>query len=309
MFYSCRAMHQQPETVGSVAAGAATPPFPRLRDLVELGKPRLSSMVIFTAAVGVWLAGGPFAHWTTLVFLLSTSCLVAAANTLNCWIEAEIDGLMIRTRTRPLPAGRMEPRVALASGLLLSTVSLGALSAVTNTLTTLLGAIALVSYVLIYTPLKRVSPWALYVGAVPGAIPPLMGWTAASGELGTPGLFLFAILFAWQLPHFLAISLNLKEDFRRGGIRVLPLVSGDLVARRYLFAYTVLMGIVAVAGQPLGVAGYAYSTVALALSVAFIVIAAPGLRREAPEGWSRRVFLFTLLHLPVLISVLVINAR
>jgi protoheme IX farnesyltransferase len=279
-----------------------------VRDFVELGKPRLSGLVIFTAGIGVWMGGGSIGAVAAATFVLATACLVAAANALNCWIEVEIDALMERTRGRPLPAGRMEPRLALAFGVALATLSLTVLAVVTNPLTVALGAIALFSYVFVYTPMKRLSPWALLVGAVPGALPPLMGWTAATGRISTQGLLLFAILFCWQLPHFLAISLNLKEDFRSGGIRVLSLVAGDRVTRYCLFASTLLLAGVSIAAQPLGIAGSAYTVVATVLSVIFVTLAIPGLRREVSGDWSRRIFRFTLVQLPILITALVLGA-
>lgn len=288
---------------------AVRAPIARVRDFVELGKPRLSLLVLFTAAVGVWLAPPSLSWPRTLVFLLATSSLVAAANTLNCWLERELDGRMRRTRNRPLPAGRVEPRAALASGLVLSTLSLAVLAAATNALTTTLGAIALVTYVLAYTPLKRLTPWAVFVGAVPGAIPPLMGWTAATGGTAVAGWVLFAILFFWQLPHFVAISLYLKEDFRRAGFRVLPLVRGDLAARRHLFVYTLLLVGVSLTVQPLGLAGTAYSICSALLALPFIAIAGIGLRRAAGAAWASRIFGYTLLYLPILITVLVLDAN
>lgn len=282
-------------------------PIARLRDLVELGKPRLSLLVIFTAAIGVWLAPVPIDPASTVLFLIATSALVAAANTLNCWMEKEIDARMHRTCRRPLPTQRLEPKTALISGLTLSTVALTSLSLTTNTLTVALGGIALVSYVLVYTPLKRISPWALPVGAVPGALPPLMGWTAATGSLAIPGWYVFGVLFLWQLPHFLAIAIYLKDDFQRGGLRVLPLAYGDRVARRYLIGCTVALVLHSLAAQPLGLAGAAYTAVAAILGAGFLYLAATGERRLGAEAWARRIFAYTLIYLPVLVAVLVLN--
>jgi len=284
-------------------------PITRLRDLIELGKPRLSMLVIFTAGIGVWLAPVGSLGWAnTLGFLLATSALVASGNTLNCWIEVELDAQMNRTRNRPLPARRMEPRVALVSGVTVATLALIGLALTTNTLTTSLGMGAVVSYVLVYTPLKRITPWAVWVGAVPGALPPLMGWTAATGELAAPGLALFGILFFWQLPHFVAISLYLKEDFRRAGFRVLPLVKGDRIARLHLFAYTMLLVAFTMSLQPLGLAGTPYTIVAAVLGGVFLALALPGLRATATEAWATRIFSYTLVYLPILITVLVLDA-
>ena len=289
------------------SAVAIPAPVARVRDVVELGKPRLSMLVIFTAGVGVVLGWGSIGAVPTLVFLVATTCLVAAANTLNCWIEVEIDALMHRTRTRPLPAGRLEPRTALISGLVLAIASLIALALSTNTLTTVLGIVALVSYALIYTPLKQVTSLALFVGAVPGAIPPLMGWTAATNELSPPGWMLFGILFCWQLPHFVAIAIYLKEDFRKGGIKVLPLVKGEPVSRLYILLFTALLAGVSLLPQPLGMAGPLYSAIAAVLGLGFLVIAARGLGHSVPETWARWIFRYSLLHLPLLITMLVVD--
>ncbi len=281
----------------------------RARDLVELGKPRITMLVLFTTAVGLWMAPGSLGATGTILFLLGTAGLVASANTLNCWVERESDGLMLRTRRRPLPAGRLEPRVALISGMVVGIGALALVWATTNPLTFALGAIALLSYVLAYTPLKRVSWLALLVGAVPGAIPPLMGWTALTGELSAPGWILFGILFFWQLPHFIAISLYLKEDYRRGGLQVLPLVHGDAVARRHLFAYTLLLVGVSLGALPLGLAGPVYLAAAILLGAGFVCMAARGLRPIVEAVWARRTFAYSLIYLSLLIGILVLDAR
>ena len=280
----------------------------QLRDLAALGKPRLSMLVIFTSAIGVWLAPSQPGVRTTLLFLAATSTLVAAANTMNCWLEREIDRRMNRTRNRPLPAGRMDPRVALVFGHVLGSASLITLLVVTNPLTTVLGLIALLSYVMVYTPMKRISPWAVVVGAVPGAIPPLMGWTAATGSLDTPGWFLFGILFFWQLPHFIAISIYLKDDFRLGGIRVLPLVHGERPARIVLCATIVLLTAFSLVARPLMIAGGSYTWIALLAGLTWLALAAPGVRHEVSPRWARLNFTVSLVYLPVLVAVLVLDA-
>jgi len=292
-----------------VATGESRAPvLSRVRDLAALGKPRLSFLVIFTTAVGVWLAPAPPAFGLTLAFLLATSALVASANTFNCWIERDLDGLMQRTCRRPLPAGRMEPRSALIYGIALGVTALAVMALTSNALTVALGAIALLSYVLVYTPLKRVTPWAVLVGALPGALPPLMGWTLATGKLGLPGWFLFGILFLWQLPHFIAISLYLEQDFRRAGIRALPIVSGSRVARWYLLGFVVCLLALSLLALPLGIAGLAYTIVAAVAGMAWTALAVAGLRGSSSDLWGRRLFGFSLLYLPVLITALVLDA-
>lgn len=266
-------------------------------------------LATFTASVGLWMAPGSLGLARTAGFLLAATGLIASANTLNCWVEREIDGRMHRTRNRPLPSGRLDPRLALAAGLLEAVAALALLAVTTNLLTVTLGAAALGIYVGIYTPLKRVSWWAVVIGAVPGAIPPMMGWTAGTGTLSVAGWTLFGILFFWQLPHFIAISLYLKDDYRRGGMKVLPLVQGDTMARRHLFAYTILLVLVSLAASPLGMAGTAYFVTASLLGAGFLYMAATGLRKTAGAVWARRTFAYSLVYLSVLIGVLVLDAH
>jgi protoheme IX farnesyltransferase len=293
------------ELVASVASRALS--VGRLADLAALGKPRLSALVIFTAAMGVWCAPQSLDLGATVLFLLSTAGLVAAANTLNCWLERDIDSLMARTASRPLPGGRLEPRVALVQGVVVSAASLAGLALSTNVRTVLLGAAALLLYVAVYTPLKRLSPWALFVGAVPGALPPLMGYTAAADRLDAAGWFLFGILFLWQLPHFIAISLYLEDDFRRAGIRALPIVHGRRSARVWLFACVAALLGFSLLGLPLGIAGPAYAAIAVLIGLAWLGLAASGLHPQPAGNWARRLFGFSLLYLPILITALVLD--
>ncbi|MCA3012209.1 MAG: protoheme IX farnesyltransferase, partial [Myxococcaceae bacterium] len=181
-----------------------------VRDLASLTKPRLSGLVLFTTAGGMWLSGAPLTWWSWLVALLGTAGTVGAANAFNCYLERDSDRFMARTAVRPLPQARLEPVVALGFASALALVSVPVLFVGVNALTGALGLLALTSYVLVYTPMKSRTHWAMVVGAVPGALPPLMGWTAATGRIEGPGLVLFAILFVWQMPHFIAIALFRK---------------------------------------------------------------------------------------------------
>ncbi len=293
----------------STAIASIRAPVAAARDLVELAKPRLSLLVVFTAGCGLALAPGSLGPVRAALFILGTALLVASANTLNCWMEIEGDRRMARTRARPLPSGRLDPWVAFAFGAVLGLYAIPLLAIAANPLTALLGAIAHVVYVLVYTPLKRVSPLALEVGAVPGALPPLMGWTAVAGEPGLGGWVLFAVLFAWQLPHFLAASLYLEDDYRRGGFRVLPVVKGEASARRHLLAYTVLLLAVSAAPFATGMAGSRYAAAAASLGAVFVALAAAGLRGRCGRAWARRVFLYSILYLPALATVLVLDGR
>lgn len=283
-------------------------PMDVLRDLVALTKPRLSSLVLCTTAGGLWLAHGTLAQWRSVAALAGTTLAVAGAHALNCYIERDIDRYMARTRGRPLPAGRLDPRVALVLGVALALISIPLLWFTVNPITALLGALALGSYVLVYTPMKTRSPAALYVGAVPGALPPLMGWTAATGRIEGAGLVLFAVLFLWQLPHFLAIAIFRKDDYGAAGMRTLPIVRGDAVARRHIALWTLLLVPVSFGLLPLGVAGWIYGVAAAALGAQFLAKTLPGLRREAPEeGWARKVFLTSLVYLTGLFLALVVD--
>jgi protoheme IX farnesyltransferase len=290
--------------VSEEAFSAAT-----LRDLVDLAKPRITTMVVFTTAMGLWLAPGSIGAARTALLLLGTALLVGSANTLNCWYERETDGLMIRTRNRPLPAGRLDPWTALAMGILCGVFAIPILAIAINPLTALLGAIAHATYVLVYTPLKKISPWALEVGAIPGAIPPLMGWTAATGTLSLPGWFLFGILFFWQIPHFLAIAIYLEDDYRRGGLKVLSVTSGTVKAARWLAFYTVALVVVSLLAQPLGLAGIAYTVAAAALGAGFLEFARRGIMGQAAGGWARRTMLYSIAWLTALMFALVAFAR
>jgi protoheme IX farnesyltransferase len=274
-----------------------------VRDLILLAKPRLSTLVVITSGGGLALAPGEIGRARAILTVLATAAVVGAANALNCYLERDIDARMRRTRDRPLPAGRLEPFTALALGLLVPTFALPILALVANPLTALLAFVALVSYVLVYTPMKQRSTLALFVGAVPGAIPPLMGWTAVTGRIDAGGLALFALLFAWQLPHFLAVSLYLRDDYARGGLKVFSIVHGERRTRLAIVASTLLLVPVSLALVPLGVAGAVYGALALALGLALSALALAGLGKEGGR-WARTYFLATLVYLTALFVAL-----
>jgi heme o synthase len=288
----------------------ATSPVALSRDLAALAKPRLSALVVCTAAGGMWLAPGRLGALRSGATLLATALVVGAANALNNYLERDVDARMRRTRDRPLPAGRLEPQVALALGLGVPAVAIPALSMLASPLTGLLAAVAVVSYVLVYTPLKQRSGLALFVGAVPGAIPPLMGWTARTGHLDLGGLALFGILYLWQLPHFLAISIYLKDDYARAGLKVFALVHGERAARIWAVATTAALVPVSLALVPLQVAGPLYGTAAAVLGLGLSAWAASGLWQPAgATRWARNFFLGTLAYLTLLFIALFLGAR
>jgi protoheme IX farnesyltransferase len=258
----------------------------------------------------MWLAPGRRTALGAAVLLAGTTAVVGAANALNEFLERDIDARMRRTRDRPLPSGRLDPRVAIALGLAVPAVALPALAWFVNGLTATLAALALFTYVCVYTPLKQRSTLALFVGAIPGAIPPLMGWTAVTGRLDPGGLVLFAVLFLWQLPHFLAISLYLREDYARAGLRVFSLVHGERATQIAAAATSAALVPASVALVPLGVAGPAYGVAAALLGCGLTAFAASGLWQRRPATrWARSFFLFTLAYLTLLFAALLAGAR
>jgi protoheme IX farnesyltransferase len=285
-------------------ARAAPTPLSPVRDLFLLAKPRLSSLVLVTAAGGMALAPGRIGGARAAVLLVATAAVVGAANALNNYIERGIDARMRRTRDRPLPAGRVEPIVALGLGLAVPIFAIPLLAIAGNPITGLLALAAITSYVLVYTPMKQRSTLALFVGAVPGAIPPLMGWTAVTGRMDAGGLALFALLFLWQLPHFLAVSIYLKEDYARGGLRVFALVHGDERTKRWIVGTTAALVPASFVLLPLGLAGPLYGAVAGVSGAALLAFAVRGLRRSDATRWSRSFFLATLVHLTLLFAAL-----
>lgn len=279
-----------------------------LRDVIALAKPRISFLVLITCAGGLWLAPGELDWLTLLAALAGTVGVVAAANALNCYLERDSDRQMLRTRNRPLPAGRLDPTWALGFGAIMTALSLPLLALAVNTVTALLAALALVSYVWVYTPMKRHSPTALLVGAVPGAMPPLMGWTAVTGRIEWPGLVLFAIMFVWQIPHFIAISIYRRREYEKAGIITLPTKRGPIVARQHLVAWTVALLPTSLALVPLRSAGVIYGAIVALLGAIFLYYALRG-GREANQGrWARQVFLYSLIYVTVLFAALVVDA-
>jgi protoheme IX farnesyltransferase len=275
--------------------------------MVRLGKPRITGMVVITFLGGLWLAPGEIALWRTIMTLIGTAFLVAASNALNMYLERDADALMERTRDRPLPRAVVSPEAALAFGTGLSCVGVVLVFLGSNLLTGLLGLLAVAGYVAVYTPLKRTSAAAVFVGAVPGALPPLMGWTAVTGRLDTPGLALFAVLFLWQIPHFLAIATYRGADYARAGFKVLPLTVPVRATRAIIVAFSVVLVAVTIGLEPLRVAGPRYALVAALLGAVFIGWAAAGFRRAAENRWARSLFVYSIVYLTLLFIALAID--
>jgi protoheme IX farnesyltransferase len=279
-----------------------------ISDYLELAKARLGALVVLTAFVGYVLgARGDFSLASLTATVAGTALSAFGANILNQWREAERDSLMLRTRERPLPAGRISGRAAAFLGLLTAFVGLVILAAGTNRLTTLLSLFVILVYVLVYTPLKVKTPLNTVVGAVCGAVPPMMGWTAATGRLDAGAWILGGILFAWQIPHFLALAWLYREDYARGGFRMLPAVDREgRLTGRLAFLYAAALLPITAALSAYGVTGGAYLATSQAIGVAFLALGWIFLRtRNRPA--ARRLFLASILYLPVLLGLMVVD--
>jgi protoheme IX farnesyltransferase len=273
-----------------------------LNALFELTKPSVTALVMVTMLCGALLAPGSIEVARLLTALFATACVVGAANTFNMWLERESDAVMSRTRLRPLPTGRITPELAVLFGSLLAVVGLTLLATLVSSLAASLAWFALTSYVLAYTPLKRVTPWSLHVGAVPGALPPLIGTASVSGALSREAIALFAILFVWQLPHFLAIATFRATEYARAGLKVHPNIHGVPATKRAILNYTLLLAVVAVSPALLGLASVTYGVIALASSMAFFAVALRGLDSEPAERWAKRLFLASMPYLVVVFA-------
>ncbi len=280
----------------------------RLRDYIELTKPRLSALVLFTTAVGFWLGMRSAQSWMLfLPALIGTSLVVGGANALNEWRERDVDALMQRTKQRPLPSGRLTPDAAFRCGAALSVGGLLLLGCAVNTLSALLAAVSWTSYVLVYTPMKRWTPLCTLVGAIPGALPPVIGWAAARNTLGVEAWALFAILFVWQLPHFLALAVMYREDYARAGFRILPLIeSGRAATARQIILYGVTLLPASLFPALIGLTGMWSAYGALLISIAFFVVAAHAAWARSSHS-AAQLFRASVLYLPMLLILLVID--
>ena len=276
-----------------------------LRDLLQLTKPRLTAMNVLMTAGGVALADVSLSSSAWAGLLIGSYLLVGGANGLNMILEREIDAKMGRTKDRPLPGGRLSVATALAFSVLISGASLPLLVFYVNPMTAMIGLAAFIAYVFVYTPLKPRTSLALYVGAFPGAAPPLMGWTAATNAIEWPGLALFAVLFVWQIPHFLAIAIYLKSDYERAGITNTAIEKGERSAQTMAIAWAVLLVPVSAVPFFLNIAGPIYLTIALLTGIWFARQGFKGRNEERPEIWARRFFRASLVYLPFVVIGLV----
>jgi protoheme IX farnesyltransferase len=256
------------------------------------------------------VAPGHIYFFKALLAFMLVGLVVAGAAALNCYIERDIDAKMQRTKDRPLPAKRMKPQTALIFGSVLLAISLPSLFVLINVPTGLLALIAAVIYLYAYTPLKKKSELAVYVGAIPGAIPPLLGWTTVTGQIDAMALSLFAILFIWQLPHFLAISIYHAEDYGAADLKVYPNQQGLPLTIYAIFFLTIALFGAALMPSYLASVSVIYTRAAIVLSSAFLLIAAKGpmLARTNLSGqklWAKNYFYGSIFYLPLLLAALI----
>ena len=277
-------------------------------DFAELVKARLTLLVLLTTAVGFYVGSpAPVNYLSLFHVVFGTAAAAAGAAALNQWWERKPDALMHRTKTRPVPAGRMPPLEALILGSALSVFGIVYLAVACNPLSAVLAAITIVIYIFAYTPLKRVSTTNTLVGAIPGAIPPMIGWAAARGKIDIGAWSLFAILLLWQLPHFFAIAWMYRDDYSRAGFQMVSTDdrSGERSASQSVFFCIILL---IVAGIPtfLEIASWGYLVVELALGGWFVAVAMRFLRLRTPVA-ARALFITSIIYLPLLLGTLVLT--
>ena len=282
---------------------AATPS--RAADFLTLTKPRLNSLVLVTTAAAYYLGGGEQLSWMLLFNTMVGTALVAGgASALNQYAERETDRLMHRTEMRPLPDRRLAPPDALWFGVLLSSIGVAQLSLFVNQLTAFVALLTLVSYVLVYTPLKTRSSLSTIVGAVPGALPAVIGWTAATNTVSIEAWVLFAIVFMWQMPHFLAIAWMCRDDYARAGIPLLPVIQPDGRTTGYQSVlYTAVLIPISLLPTVVGLSSVYYAVGAITLAAILMVLSLEFASTRSMAA-ARRLFFGTILYLPLLWIVL-----
>ena len=280
-------------------------------DFVALLKPRVMSLVVFTAFVGLALAPSGLNPVLALVSIVAIAVGAGASGALNMWYDADIDALMSRTAARPVPAGRVTPEQALAFGLILSGLSVMTLGLAANWLAAAMLAFTIFFYAVVYTMwLKRATPQNIVIGGAAGAFPPMIGWTAVTGTIGFESVILFLVIFLWTPPHFWALALFKSDDYERAGVPMMPNVAGDASTRRQIFVYTVLVALSGVLPWTFGHASLAYGLAAALLGAGFIhyawrVLAAGG--TGADMRAAKVLFGYSLFYLFAIFTLLLVD--
>ncbi len=278
-----------------------------VRDFVALLKPRVMSLVVFTAVTGLLVAPGAIHPFVGFVAILCIAIGAGASGALNMWFDADIDAVMRRTRERPVPAGRIDKNSALGFGATLSVASVTIMGLATNFVAAGLLAFTILFYLLVYTMwLKRRTPENIVIGGAAGALPPVVGWAAVTGGVTIEPLVLFAIIFLWTPPHFWALALFFESDYEKAGIPMLPVVAGEKKTRTRILAYSLVLVPVGLLPWAMGFAGPLYA-VAAGASGGFFLYRAVRLFRTGLEADARRLFTFSITYLFVLFAALVVE--
>ncbi|HZT26427.1 MAG TPA: heme o synthase [Pseudolabrys sp.] len=294
---------------GPFAAVAAEPSLASASDYIALMKPRVMSLVVFTALVGLAVAPGSLHPMTAFTALLCIAVGAGAAGALNMGYDADVDALMTRTRARPVPMGRVKSGEAIAFGVTLAGFSVVTLGLLVNWLAAGLLAFTIFFYAAIYTVwLKRLTPQNIVIGGAAGAFPPMIGWAAVTGSLSLEPIVLFLIIFLWTPPHFWALALYRADDYARAGIPMLPVVAGDAAARRQILRYTLILVPLGFAPFALGYAGWLYAATAAVTGVIMVVLAWQVFCERRPaDRASKQLFAFSVLYLFLLFTVLLVE--
>jgi protoheme IX farnesyltransferase len=294
---------------GLAPSRIAEPSSASVGDYIALMKPRVMSLVVFTALVGLAVAPGSLHPLTGFTALLCIAVGAGASGALNMWYDADIDALMTRTARRPVPMGRVQPGEALAFGLTLASFAVVVLGLLVNVLAAALLAFTIFFYVVIYTMwLKRSTPQNIVIGGAAGAFPPMIGWAAVTGSLSLEPVLLFLIILLWTPPHFWALALYRTEDYARAGIPMLPVVAGDASTRRHIMLYTLILVPLGIAPWILGFAGVLYGGVAGVTGAIMLVLAWQVLNERRPvERASKQLFAFSILYLFLLFATLLVE--
>jgi heme o synthase len=292
----------------SVTLARVEPSIADVGDYIELMKPRVMSLVVFTALVGLLVAPGHVHPVIGFAALLCIAVGAGAAGALNMWYDADIDARMARTAGRPIPRGRVTPGEAAGFGMTLAVFSVVTLGLLVNLFAAALLAFTILFYVVIYTMwLKRSTPQNIVIGGAAGALPPMIGWAAATGGVAIESAVLFLIIFFWTPPHFWALSLYRTEDYARAGIPMLPVVAGDRETRRQILLYTLILAPLGAAPWLLGYAGMIYGIAALVIGAVMVVLALRVRAERQGHLASKQLFAFSILYLFLLFAMLLID--
>jgi protoheme IX farnesyltransferase len=280
----------------------------RVADYVTLTKPELTFLSVVTAIAGVFLASSASVPLDILLHvIIGTAFVGAGAGALNQLMEREYDGMMRRTEHRPLPSGRLTPLEVLLFGSVSSLLGLIDLALYTNILAAFLAGVTLVTYLFLYTPLKRITPWSTVIGGIPGAIPPVIGWTAARGSITYEAWILFAILFFWQMPHFFSLAWMYRKDYARAGYKMLTVLdSSGSATSKHIIVYSTLLLLTSLVPPVFGFGGVLYAGVAVLLGIGFLGAGIQHWITRSNES-ARKVFFGSLIYLPILLLIMVVD--